>query len=81
VEALVAKTAVLKGAKKFGIVLKNEQFESVYQFCLGKDVFVSLPTGNGKSMIYAMLPFIFNHIQDKAFKYDAEHIFVSTTTR
>jgi len=39
------KTTVLKGAEKFGIVLKKEQFESVYQFCLGKDVFVSLLTG------------------------------------
>jgi len=42
-EALI-KTAVLKGAEKFRIILKKEQFESIYQFCLGK-VFVSLPTG------------------------------------
>jgi len=56
------KTAVLKGAEKFGIVLKKEQFESVYQFCLGKDFFVSLSTGSGKSVIYAMLPFVCNHI-------------------
>jgi len=60
-EALI-KTAVLKSAEKFGIVLKKKQFESVYQFCLGKDVLVSLPTGNGKSVIYVKLPFIFNHI-------------------
>jgi len=77
----VIKTAVLKGAKKFGIVLKKEQFKSVYQFCLGKHVFVSLLTGNGKSVIYTMLPFVFNHIQGKAFKYGVEHVFVSITTR
>jgi len=73
-EALT-KTAIVKGAEKFGIVLKNEQFEAVYQFCLSKDVFVSLPTGYGKSVIYAILPFIFNHIRGRAFKCGAEHVF------
>jgi len=73
-EALT-KTAIVKGAEKLGIVLKKEQFQAIYQFCLGKDVFVSLPTGYGKSMIYAILPFVFNHIRSRAFKYDAEHVF------
>ena len=64
IDALI-RTAVLKGAEKFGVVLRKEQFESIYQFCLGKDVFVSLPTGYGKSLIYAMLPFVFNQIRGK----------------
>jgi len=57
-----AKTAVLKSAEKFRIVLKKEQFESIYQFCLGKTVFVSLPTGYSRSIICTMLPFIFSLI-------------------
>jgi len=35
IEVLI-KTAVSKGAEKFRIVLKKEQFESVYQFYLSK---------------------------------------------
>ena len=61
-EALV-NTAILKGAEKLGVVLKEKQLESIKQFCLGKDVFVSLPTGYGKSIIYAILPSAFNHIR------------------
>jgi len=59
---VLIKTAVLKGAEKFGTVLKKEQFKSIYQFCFGKDIFVSLLTVYGKSVKYAVLPFIFNHI-------------------
>jgi len=55
-------------------ILKKEQFESVYQFYRDKDIFASLPTGNFKSVIYAMLPFIFNHIRGKAFKYGTEQV-------
>ena len=31
--------------------LKREATRSLLHFCTGRDVFVSLPTGNGKSMI------------------------------
>ena len=30
------------------------------EFCKGKDVFVSLPTGYGKTLIFAVLPSLFN---------------------
>ena len=40
--------------------LKSGQIEAVMSFCKGKDVFVSLPTGYGKTLIYAILPLLFN---------------------
>ena len=56
-------TAILKGAEKLGVTLKDKQYESIKHFCRGKDVFVSLPTGYGKSIIYVILPLVFNHIR------------------
>ena len=40
--------------------LKEEQLVAVEQFVSGKDVFVSLPTGFGKSLIHNILPAIYN---------------------
>lgn len=40
--------------------LKKEQEESVLQLVSGKDVFVSLPTGFGKSLCYILLPCVFD---------------------
>ena len=40
--------------------LKEEQKKAVKVFVGGKDVFVSLPTGYGKSLCYALLPLIFD---------------------
>ena len=43
--------------------LKKEQWDAMEQFLMGKDTFVSLPTGFGKSIIYAALPGVFNRIE------------------
>jgi bloom syndrome protein len=43
-----------------GFNLKEKQLEAVLSFLNGKDVFVSLPTGYGKSIIYAILPLVFD---------------------
>ena len=40
--------------------LKPEQSEAVEEFVRGRDVFVSLPTGSGKSLCYAVLPAVFD---------------------
>ena len=40
-------------ARKLSIELKEKQREALLKFCLGRDVFVSLPTGYGKSISLA----------------------------
>ena len=42
--------------KLLGYSLKPKQLEEVSTFMAGNDAFVSLPTGYGKSAIYAILP-------------------------
>ena len=43
--------------------LKPEQEEAITQFTLGRDVFVALPTGNGKSLCYYCLPYVFDSVR------------------
>ena len=58
--------AVKESMRLLGIeYLKEKQQEAVMSFLDGKDTFVSLPTGYGKSLIYALLPFAFDRIRGK----------------
>ena len=43
--------------------LKKEQEESISNFAKGRDVFVSLPTGYGKSICYIILPWLFDELR------------------
>ena len=43
--------------------LKNEQIRAIEAFVGGKDVFISLPTGYGKSLCFALLPRVFDMIR------------------
>ena len=43
--------------------LRKHQIEAVSLFMSGRDVFVSLPTGSGKSLCYCILPVMFDTIQ------------------
>ena len=44
---------------------KLAQAEAVSTFILGRDVFLSLPTGYGKSLCYSCLPLVFDMIKQK----------------
>ena len=48
---------------KLPFELNSQQIESIVQFASGKDVFVSLPTGFGKTLCYTLLPRVFDHIR------------------
>ena len=43
--------------------LKEKQREAILTFLSGRDTFVVLLTGYGKSLIYAMLPLVFDKLK------------------
>ena len=45
--------------------LEVQQVEAIVQVLSGKDTFVALPTGFGKSVIYAVLPLAFDMLKGK----------------
>ena len=49
-----------EAAASLGYTLKNEQKKVLHAFVSGRDVFVCLPTGYGKSLCYALLPSVFD---------------------
>ena len=49
--------------------LKPFQESAVKSFVSGKDVFVSLPTGYGKSFCYSCLPWVFDALNHKQTPY------------
>ena len=44
--------------------LRDNQRKVVLRFLEGNDVFVSLPTGSGKSLCYWILPFVFDYLSE-----------------
>ena len=56
--------AIHHAVKEAGLEkLKKEQDRVISEFVSGKDVFVSLPTGYGKSLCYALLPLVFDFLR------------------
>ena len=56
--------ALREAAESIGITrLKDEQKDAILAFASGRDVFVSLPTGYGKSICYSCLPGLFSRLR------------------
>ena len=49
-------TAIVRVAAEGFQDLKPEQMQAILEFIDGRDIFVSLPTGYDKSLIYGLLP-------------------------
>lgn len=61
------QTCLDEAAASIGIrELKPEQREAIMAFAGGRDVFISLPTGYGKSICYGCLPALFTRLKGKA---------------
>ena len=56
--------AITESANALGCLhLKDKQIEALDCVLAGKDTFVSLPTGYGKSIIFAALPLAFDKLK------------------
>ena len=58
--AVTAALYAVQKVGKAGSVLKPEQLQAVCHMYEGRDVFLWLPTGFGKSIYYEVLPFVFD---------------------
>ena len=56
-------TALKRAMECMGISdMKPKQIDAIKSFVSGRDTFVTLPTGYGKSIIFAILPLLFNFL-------------------
>ena len=63
------ESALDKAAFEMGYTsLRQKQRDAVLGFLNGRDVFVSLPTGSGKTLCYAILPKVFDILRGKSSK-------------
>ena len=58
-KTIAIEQAISNASRRLGYGnLTEEQREAVTHFVSGQDVFISLPTGAGKFLCYALLPFV-----------------------
>ena len=63
-EQFIRRAALIMGID----VLKEKQKEAIGAFLEGNDVFLTVPTGYGKSLVYGILPLAFDLMRGKAVK-------------
>ena len=57
---------ILRAGARLGYTaIRPNQHKAVKSFIEGSDVFISLPTGSGKSFCYSVLPFIFDDLYQR----------------
>ena len=61
-------TAIVRVAAEGFRDLKPEQMQAILEFSDGRDIFVSLPTGYGKFLIYGLLPLSSSEIRKYIFR-------------
>lgn len=64
-EARIRQAITVSGRALGVLQFKSKQLEALTAFLSGRDTFVSLPTGYGKSIIYAVLPLAFDSMKGK----------------
>ena len=70
-------SALEEATREIGMdCLKPKQCEAIESFVSGRDLFISLPTGYGKSIIYAILPLVFDKIRGIASYYQIHASFM-----
>ena len=76
------ETAILKATEKLGVKeLKEKQYEAVVAFLEGNDVFLVVPTGYGKSIVYGILPLAFDLIKGKFYSFLSFIMYMCITNR
>jgi len=54
-----------EASKQLGLCLKQSNMKLFQPFVMGKDILISLPIGYEKSIVYLMLPLVFDKIRGK----------------
>ena len=69
-------SAIMQSFQHLGYLPTEDQFTIVKEFLAGRDVFVSLPTGHGKSLCHACLPLSFDFLKKPPCSRDTGHSIV-----
>ena len=65
----IFETSLQSILPRFGLTeLKNEQKKALFYLLSGKDVFVNLPTGFGKSLIYQLSPLVAEELSKRRYQ-------------
>ena len=63
IEVPVLKTAINSTFQEVGFEATEEQYQCVYYSLTGENVFLSLPTGSGKSLCNGLLPAVYKELR------------------